>query len=234
MENGQPHMTGHGPEIIHVWMPARDVTIHDTWHVTGLCGTGSNDFSAADVFVPENRIFLLLDPSGHRREPLYQVPPLSQFVSQLVGVSLGIARAALDEFTELAQTKVPTMYQSVLADKAVAQVELARAEATLGAARAHVYDTVRDLWETVSTGRAPSSRQLAMTRAATMNGVATAATVTRSVNTLAGGSSIYTKSTLQRHARDAEAVTHHFTVAPHVWEETGRVLFGRQPIVPAF
>jgi hypothetical protein len=58
--------------------------------------------------------------------------------------------------------------------------------------------------------------------------------VTRTINTLGGGSSIYLSSSLQRHARDAEAITHHFTVAQHTWEETGRVLLGRQPAVPMF
>jgi alkylation response protein AidB-like acyl-CoA dehydrogenase len=58
--------------------------------------------------------------------------------------------------------------------------------------------------------------------------------VARTANTLAGGSSIYSSSSLQRHARDAEAVTHHFTVAQHTWEEAGRVLLGRQPTIPVF
>ena len=110
MDNGRPRMTPMGPEIVHVCMPLRDVEVHDTWHVSGLCGTGSHDFSAADVFVPDRRIFALLDPSGHRMEPLYQMPPLGLFVYQLVSVSLGIARAALDELVTLAQTKVPSLY----------------------------------------------------------------------------------------------------------------------------
>jgi alkylation response protein AidB-like acyl-CoA dehydrogenase len=126
------------------------------------------------------------------------------------------------------------MYQTVLADRPVAQVELARAEAALGAARSFLYDTIGDMWQSVSAGRAVTSRQLAFGRLATMNAAETAATVTRTANTMAGGSSIYSKSSLQRHARDAEAVTHHFTVAPHVWEEAGRVLLGRQPNTPAF
>lgn len=58
--------------------------------------------------------------------------------------------------------------------------------------------------------------------------------VTRTANTLGGGSSIYSTSSLQRHARDAEAITHHFTVAPYTWEEAGRVILGREPTVPAF
>ena len=233
-ENGQPRMTPQGPEIIYVWMPVSNVRIHDTWYVSGLCGTGSNDFTASDVFVPEARIFGLLDPSGHRPEPLYQMPPLTLFVSQLVCVSLGIARSALDDLTELAQTKVPSLYQTVLADRPVAQVELARAEAALGAARSFLYGTVEDMWQTVSAGRAPTGRQLALGRIAAMNAAETGAAVTRTANALAGGSSIYSKSSLQRHARDAEAVTHHFTVAPHTWEEAGRVLLGRKPNTPAF
>ena len=70
-------------------------------------------------------------------------------------------------------------------------------------------------------GPTPSGRQLALGRIAATQAVETAARVTRTANTLGGGSSIYSTSSLQRHARDAEAVTHHFTVAPHTWEEAG-------------
>jgi alkylation response protein AidB-like acyl-CoA dehydrogenase len=233
-ENGQPRMTPQGPEIVHVWLPVKDVTIHDTWHVSGLRGTGSHDVSAQEAFVPDHRTFALLDPAGHRPEPLYQMPPLHLFVFQLVCVSLGIARAALDELNELGRTKVPSLYTVPLADKPVVQVELARAEAALGGARSFLYDTVEDMWNAVSHGKAPSARQLALGRIAATHAAETGAAVARTANTLAGGSSIYTKSSLQRHARDAEAVTHHFTVAAHTWEEAGRVLLGREPTIPVF
>jgi alkylation response protein AidB-like acyl-CoA dehydrogenase len=234
MENGKPRMTPHGPEIVHVCMPVKDVVVHDTWHVSGLCGTGSNDFSAKDVFVPEQRTFALLDPSGHRSEPLYRMPPLGLFVYQVVCVSLGIARSALDELTEMAQTKIPSLYTQVLADKSVVHADLARAEAALGGARSFLYDTVDGIWQSVSAGTAPTQRQLALGRAACTHAAETCAAVTRTVNVLGGGSTIYSASSLQRHARDAEAVTHHFTVAPHTWEEAGRVFLGREPIVPVF
>ena len=115
MQDGAPRMTEHGPEMIHVCLPVCELTVHDTWHVSGLCGTGSQDFSVADVFVPERRIFRLLDPSGHRAEPLYQMPPLGLFVYQLASVGLGIARAALDELEELARSKPPSLYQEPMA-----------------------------------------------------------------------------------------------------------------------
>jgi alkylation response protein AidB-like acyl-CoA dehydrogenase len=234
MENGKPRMTPHGPDILHVWLPVASVAVHDTWHVSGLRGTGSNDFSAADVFVPERRTFRLLDPADHRKEPLYQMPPVGMFVYQVVCVSLGIARAALDELAEMAQTKVPTLYQQVLADKPVVQIEMARAEAELGSARAFLFETVEDMWHTVRSGGPPTPRQIARGRIAATHAAETAARVAGSANTLAGGSAIYDASPMQRHARDAEAITHHFTVAPHSWEEAGRVLLGRPPSTPVF
>lgn len=234
MEGGQPRMTPSGPEIVHVCMPVADVTIHDTWHVSGLCGTGSNDFSVRDVFVPNTRVFALLDPAGHRREPLYQMPPLPLFVFLVANVSLGLARAAIDEVVELAQTRTPSLYQAVLADKAVAHLEVARAEASLAAARAFLHSAVEDLWRGAQDGMPASPHQIAIGRMAATHAAEAGAKVVRTMSRLAGGTAIYSTGSLQRHVRDADAVTHHFTVAPHTWEEAGRVLLGRQPIAPAF
>lgn len=234
MQDGQPRMTPTGPEIIHAFVQVKDVEIHDTWFVSGLCGTGSNDVSAKDVFVPDRRIFDIMDPSTHRKEPLYHLPPIGAFVSHVAAVSLGLARGALDLLLELAQNKVPALSTAVLADRSMAQIELARAEATLASARAFFYETVNDLWQTVREGKQAALRQIALNRLACANAAEAGASVTRTANSLAGGSSIFQASPLQRYARDAEAVLHHFTVAPHVWEDVGRVLLGRQPLAPMF
>ena len=220
--------------VVHVFMPVSQVEIHDTWFVSGLAGTGSNDISANNVLVPEKRVFLIGDPARVRPEPLYRLPPLGAFVSHVAAVSLGIARGALDELVELAKTKVPTFSRAPIADKPVAQVELARAEAALGQARAFFYETVQDLWRTVCDGKEPALRQIARHRIAAANATEVGASVTRTASVLAGGSSIYVQSSMQRHMRDAEAITHHFTVAPYVWEDAGRVFMGREPTAPMF
>ncbi len=234
MENGQPRMTPHGPEIVHVCLPVRDVVIHDTWDVSGLCGTGSHDFSVSDAFVPAPRIFALLDPTHHRRESLYQMPPLGLYVFELAAVSLGIARGSLDELITIAQEKVPTFYQDPLSHRPGVQIALARAEAALAAARSHLYGAADDIWQTVGARGRPSPRQIAMGRMAATHVVETAAAVAQTASTLGGGNAIYHRSPLQRHARDAEAITHHFSVAPYTWEQAGRVLLGSDPGVPVF
>ena len=234
MENGQPRMTSHGPQFIHVCAPMKDVQVHDTWFVSGLSGTASNDVSVRDVFVPDHWVFDLFDAKTHRPEPLYQMPAIGWFVSQVVSVSLGIARSALDELGEIAQTKVPTFSQAVLADRPATQIELARAEAALAGARAALHQSVEDMWQTLRAGKPLIPRQLALNRAAAVHAAETGASVARTAHVHSGGSSIYASSSFQRHMRDAEAILHHFTVAPHVWEDAGRVLLGRQPTAPLF
>jgi alkylation response protein AidB-like acyl-CoA dehydrogenase len=235
MEGSAPRMTPRGvPEITHLFMPVSDVQVHDTWHASGLCGTGSNDFETAEVYVPDHRVVSLFDPRSHRPEPLFQMPVLPLFASHVAAVGLGIARAALDELSALANDKKPAFSTARMADKPVTQVELARAEATLGGARAFLYDALDDLWQTVVAGREPTKRQHAICRLAAVRASDTAALVARTASVLAGGTSIYTSSSLQRHARDADAVTHHVTQSPQMWEECGRVLLGLDPLFPIF
>jgi alkylation response protein AidB-like acyl-CoA dehydrogenase len=234
MKDGAPNATPHGPEIVHVFVPTKDIQIHDTWHVSGLCGTGSNDVSCQDVFVPDSRVFSLFDSTRFRREPLYQMPVLTQVAPAISIVALGIARAALDEVTEIARTKVPSMSMARLAERPVGQVEIARAEGALGAARSFLYDVTDDIWQTVVAGDVPTMRQRSLCRIASNHASEVAAGVARTASTLAGSNSVYTTSSLQRHSRDAEVITHHFTQSPHVWEDAGRALVGIEPQAPLF
>ena len=56
--DGAPVMGERGlPEMLVAWLPRDDVTIHDTWHTTGLAGSGSNDYSVTDAFVPDGHVF---------------------------------------------------------------------------------------------------------------------------------------------------------------------------------
>jgi alkylation response protein AidB-like acyl-CoA dehydrogenase len=233
MENGQPRMTPHGPEVVHVFMPTSDVQIHDTWHVSGLCGTGSNDVSCADVFVPERRVLSLFFPDA-RPEPLYQMPVLTHVAPAIAIVAVGIARAALDEIKELASTKVPSLSTGSLAEKPVAQIETARAEGELGAARSFLYETVDEVWQCVVAGNQPTLEQRSLCRIASNQATEVAARVARMASTLGGSNSVFNSSSLQRHARDADVITHHFTQSPHVWQDAGRAMLGMEPQAPLF
>src|SRR5262249_57827956 len=138
----------------------------------------------AGACVPDHWFFDLFAAAKHQPKPLYQLPAIGWFVSQVVSVSLGIARGALDELIELAQTKVPTFSTAVLADKPVAQIDLARAEASLAAARAGLHESVDDLWRTARAGNQPTIAQLARNRVAAVHAAETGASVTKTAHRL--------------------------------------------------
>ena len=93
-----------------MWLPAPNVSIVDTWHTLGMCGTGSHDVAVSDLFVPERHTAALVpleQPAKAYQGPLYRLtiwPP----VAFLAPPALGTARAAIDELLELARIKTPT------------------------------------------------------------------------------------------------------------------------------
>ncbi len=116
--------------------PADDVAIADTWYSHGLCGTGSNDFSIDDAFVPVGRSVEPLRAAPTEPSMLGRFPTFSLLASGVAAVLLGIARRAVEEIVTLAGNKTPMFGPKRLAEFAIAQIEIARAEASIGAARA--------------------------------------------------------------------------------------------------
>jgi 3-hydroxy-9,10-secoandrosta-1,3,5(10)-triene-9,17-dione monooxygenase len=43
-------------DLVTAFAPMSELGIEDTWHVAGMCGTGSNTLVAKDVFIPDQRI----------------------------------------------------------------------------------------------------------------------------------------------------------------------------------
>ena len=93
-----------------VYFPREDCEIIDTWDVMGMRGTGSNDISVTDVYVPKSRTFPMVpefEPGSHYQGPLYRLPLVGAAATGIPTPMLGVARRALDEVTKLAVTKTP-------------------------------------------------------------------------------------------------------------------------------
>src|SRR5437016_1775082 len=107
MEQGSPRTLSNGmPERRFCFVPAHETEILDTWYTTGLRGSGSHDVALNDVFVPAERTYSFPSPP-RRKGALYAYPLM--FAYNLPGVTLGIARAAIDSFIEIAPRKQVTM-----------------------------------------------------------------------------------------------------------------------------
>lgn len=235
IEEGRPRMLPNGmPDLMHAFVPTSEAEVLDTWHVSGLCGSGSNDFTVENLFVPEHRTLRVFGRQCPRSEPIHRMPLLPLFATHTAAVALGIGRAALDEITRLAQEKTPTMSMQSLAERPTMQLGIADAEAGLRSSRAFLFEALEDAWSTVVAGEAVSTRQHALVRLASAHATRAAAAAADFAYTAGGGTSLYRKSPLQRYMRDVHAVTQHIIVSPPVMNAAGRVLVGLDPGTPVF
>jgi len=231
-----PRLRPNGDQEVRIayFYPKSIARIIDTWEVSGLRGTGSHDIEVVDLFVPEERTFSALDRRARVTGPMNRMHGFDLAGCGFCCVGLGVARAAIDEFVELAQVKVPRSSSELLRDRAIVQAKIGEAEALLRSGRALLFDVVEDMWETVLAARPITERQRADLRLAMTHAAQSAAAATHMVCATAGTTSIFTKSPLERYARDAEVVTRHNQLQFVNYEAVGRTVLGLESNSPLF
>jgi len=207
-------------------VPATDVEIVDTWHVAGLCGSGSHDARLDDVFVPDSHMSHVQRQIPVEPGTLYRLPIYSRLAYNKVGVATGIARAAMRQFEALASEKKPRGSANLLRQRVDAQRAMAEAERLVGAARAYVFETVSELWDTVRDGAKPTTRQRALVQLACSGAATDSVTAVEKLHAAAGASVNFLSSPLGRSMRDVHVVRQHIMVSPQFTEAVGRVLLG--------
>jgi indole-3-acetate monooxygenase len=211
------------------WFDApTDVTFHDTWYSSGLRGSGSLDFSVDGAVVPLRRSFQPFAARPTIDAPIGRFPNFTLLASGVAATGLGIGRRALDELVAMAGDKRPQFSSRTLAESAFTQIELARAEAALRAARAFLHDEVATAWDRVLAGDPVRVEDRVAIRLAGANAASSAAAAADVAYTLAGGSSVYSSNVLQRCQRDAHVPTQHIQAAPKLFETVGRALLGQE------
>jgi indole-3-acetate monooxygenase len=92
IEDGSPRLDHNSvPETRQCFIRMSQCEILDTWHTTGLRGTGSNDILVKDLFVEEAHTFSFQDPNLIKRSgPLYAFPFM--FTAKTPAAALGVAR----------------------------------------------------------------------------------------------------------------------------------------------
>lgn len=227
-------MTPEGPRLRIAVFPAEQAVIQDTWHVSGLCGTGSHHFAVEDLFVPAERTFIPLHDPPCLDLPLARVPTPIMFALGIAAVAVGIAAGALDDLQEAVAAKVPMLTRAPLCADPEFQHALAMADADVRAARALLATTVHGVWERAVAGRTPEENTHARDRAAAAWISDRCAAVVDVAYSFGGATVIFTDHPLQRRWRDVHALTQHFLVAPRTFTAAGSVLSGQGVPVPVF
>ena len=223
--------TGEGPRAF--LMPATDVEVIDCWHFTGMAGTGSNDYQADKVFVPDHRTMLSAQIYGGRTEgssihanPLYSMPLLVLAYCTILPVLTGTLNGALEAFGEVMGRRVRNFSGTVVKEQQIAHItygEQRIAAAAAGELARGVFRRVQHLMDTAGFTTAD--------RIAAKGQTAFIARLCRdTVNAMmaaSGASSFHEDQPLQRIWRDLNTVsTHAFWDWDTTREMTGRQYFG--------
>lgn len=220
--------TGEGGKPLTAVLRPEDVEIVENWEVLGLRATGSHDLRVKDAFVSEEWTFVR-GGKPSVEAPIYQFPSIAFAAQVLAVVNLGVARAALDEVSQMASrsgiTGAPKM-----ADRAYLRISLAKAEATLRSARAFFYEATDAAWESIMKGDGVSSEQTSMLRLAAAQVAREGASAVQAAYMLAGTAAIYNGHPLQRHLRDAMVVTQHAFLSENMYDGAGSVFLGVPPM----
>jgi alkylation response protein AidB-like acyl-CoA dehydrogenase len=214
------------PALRCMVLPAARFEILDTWHSSGMRGTGSHDIALRDAEVPAEWSFDLWLGEPSLAGPLFAAP-LLQFSLHIGAVALGIAEGALADLTALAGTNKQRLYaRAALADQPLFQYRLGHAQADARAARALLEASAREYWRQACAGAlAPELRTQVLLAVAWV--AETGARVVDACYTAGGGSALYASSPLQRRLRDIHTLTQHASVQENVFASAGAERLGR-------
>jgi len=229
--DGAPrHRPDGAAEIRTMLFPAERAAWTDTWDVVGLRATGSDTYAVTDLFVPSTHTFARDDQAERRHPgPLYGFPTGSFFASGFAGVALGLARAMLDQFTELARAKAPRGLGGPLRERATVQDQVARAEARLRAAREFLLGSLDRIWRAVTATGQVGLDQRMLIRLAGTHAIHAAMAVADGAYHGAGATAIFTGSPFERRFRDLHTVAQQLQGRTAHYENVGRFLLGLAP-----
>ena len=217
---------GRGGSLPRVAVLTRDqVRIEKNWDVIGLQGTGSHDMVVKDAFVPLEWTFVRGGGSS-LEAPLYRYPTLALSAQVLAVVGLGVARAALDEITNIAGARSSITGAPALADRAYTQIGIANGEAALRSARAFFFEATEEAYARLEAGHELERKEIALLRLASSNAARVGAEVARSAYTMSGTTGIFTASPLAHYMNDAMVIPQHAFMSEGTWQNAGRVFLG--------
>lgn len=212
----------------NVYALTDEFEIVENWNVSGMRGSGSHDVHLDNVWVPDNQIVAPLGQAAST-SPLIRFPLGARLAYNKVAISLGLARAALDHFIELAEGKVPRFTSRSLRERPTAQIAIAESEVRLRAARALVFELLEAMWQRVVAGDDIPLKDRALFHIACSDAVRGAVEAVDRVVDAAGTTANFMSHPLERISRDVRVVRQHLTVASHNIEDGGRVLLGLDP-----
>lgn len=222
-----PPADGKGPpdRVICV-VPLKQATIDDVWFVHGLAATGSNDVILSDVFVPDEHMVRYADLMAGEPTPgsavnpnhIFRLPLFGVFAYNLVGCAIGAGKGAIDLLVEHLKGRSTATTRMRMANLQNVQLRIARAAASVDAARTIIQRNCEEFNRLGRTGQKISpDHRIRYRRDAAFASLLSLEAV-QGVFPLLGGQGLASGNPIQRHWRDVHAVSQHIALT---WDTTG-------------
>jgi len=228
--DGRPRLRGDGTPVVLTMLFPKSVTkFTDIWHTIGLRGTGSDQYSVTDLFVPEEHaVDVLSRRDMTAREPglLYRFSSLSLYAGGFAGVALGIARATLGHFIELARDKIPRGARNTMRNNNVTQAQTAQAEAKLNSARRWLLGSLEEIAEAVKCRGHITLDERMTIRLASTFAIHQSVEIVDTLYQAAGSGAIFNINPFERRFRDIHSVAQQLQGRQQHFETVGQYLMG--------
>jgi 3-hydroxy-9,10-secoandrosta-1,3,5(10)-triene-9,17-dione monooxygenase len=226
-ESGEPHS--------RVFLLHRSqYEIVDTWHATGLKGTGSNDVVVTEAFIPAEMTVAADDlkgggTPGSNLNPgaLYRLPVFALFPLILSGIGLGLAEVAYQTYLGSIRQRASKFTGAKLAELQSTQIKIGNIETRIDVARRAMLDICAEAMADARAGRIPDLETRMRYRRDVCFTTNLCIEAVDLVNGGFGAQALYTNSPLQRYFRDAHAVAAHIAFSMDAAASAhGRVAIG--------
>ena len=190
-------------------------------------GTASNDCAFSNVFVPTRHTYTRGDASYHQGA-LYIPPQTAILISWTLAAAnaLGMARGAMNAFTDLATGSGTTDSRMLLRDRTYVQIAVGECEAMLDGARIYVLDSVGKMWRAQIDGQPDLPDKAVRARLAITRAIRQSVTIVDQLFNVAGTNAIHRSVGLERFFRDLHVSGQHISGLPSNYEYGGQTLMG--------
>ena len=204
--------------------------IEDVWQVMGLRGTGSDNYTIQDLFVDDaHALTREYAPERRVHEPLYSLQSMQLYAGGFASVALGISRAMLDAFVDVAKTKTQAWSADPLRDNNVIQHIIGYSDAAWKAGKAGLHKAMDDAWgDVVRTGELSLAHRMEIRQASTY-AIHTARDMAHQVFHEAGSTAIFQKHPFERRLRDVNSVSQQLQGRRTHFEVVGLYRLGGAP-----
>jgi|AP03_1055505.scaffolds.fasta_scaffold07720_1 alkylation response protein AidB-like acyl-CoA dehydrogenase len=222
------------PELCMYALPIEQAEIIDTWQMSGMAGTGSNDIAIKDAFVPGYLRQQLTDmragdsPGADiHKTATYRMPMLPVLGLTAAAPAVGCAKKTVDLFKQSLLQRMVYGTRNKLSDRALAQSKLAHLTVRLNNTEQALLQIAREVTQWGESGDICPDIARAAFRVRIGHVVRDARNIVRDVSEASGSSAHNLQNPLQRALRDLETLSCHTVFDLDVSSEAyGRLLLG--------